>query len=107
MSGGQPLASAAPTAAAAPRGSSWARERAETALSLGFVTGYLTLIVVPWPRLCGPGRTAGPASGCRVESEAVAALKLSVIWAARRWSAMLGTITAWVLVRDRFPGGRS
>jgi ABC-type sulfate transport system permease component len=37
----------------------------------------------------------------------VAALKLSVIWAARRWSAMLGTITAWVLVRDRFPGGRS
>ena len=109
MSGGQPLASAAPTAAAAPRGSSWARERADTALSLGFVTGYLTLIVVlPLAAVVAASGEDGWSGFWSAVSnpEAVAALKLSVVVAvlAALVNAVFGTITAWVLVRDRFPG---
>ena len=109
VSGGQPLASAAPTAAAAPRGSSWARERAETALSLGFVTAYLTLIVVlPLAAVVAASGEDGWSGFWSAVSnpEAVAALKLSVVVAvlAALVNAVFGTITAWVLVRDHFRG---
>src|SRR5687767_2973869 len=84
-------------------------ERAATALSLGLVTTYLTLIVaLPIAALVFESTNAGARSFWEVVSspEAVAALRLT-LWtsiAVALISAVLGTITAWVLVRDEFPG---
>jgi sulfate/thiosulfate transport system permease protein len=104
-----PLASAAPTAAAAAGGWGWQRERAATALSLGFVTGYLSLIVVlPLAAVVAASGEGGWSAFWSAVSnpEAVAALKLSVVVAilAALTNAVFGTVTAWVLVRDRFRG---
>jgi sulfate transport system permease protein len=85
------------------------RERAGGALSLGFVTAYLSLIVVlPIAALIWASRADGTRAFWDVASspEAVAALKLSLVVAALAAlvNAVLGTITAWVLVRDDFRG---
>jgi sulfate transport system permease protein len=84
-------------------------ERASTALSLGLVTTYLSLIVaLPIAALIFESTNAGFHGFWQVVSspEAVAALKLT-LWtsiAVALINAVLGTITAWVLVRDSFRG---
>ena len=79
------------------------------ALSLGFTTAYLSVIVVlPIAALVWASRADGLSSFWTVVSapEAVAALKLSLGAAlvVSVTNAVLGTITAWVLVRDEFRG---
>jgi sulfate/thiosulfate transport system permease protein len=86
-----------------------ASERAGSALSLGFVGVFLTVVVVlPIAALVWASRTEGAAGFWDAVSspEAVAALKLSLGAAVvvTLFNAVLGTITAWVLVRDDFPG---
>ena len=84
-------------------------ERAATALSLGLVTTYLSLIVgLPIAALVFESTNGGWQGFWEVVSspEAVAALKLT-LWtsiAVALINAVLGTITAWVLVRDTFRG---
>jgi sulfate/thiosulfate transport system permease protein len=84
-------------------------ERASTALSLGLTTTYLSLIVaLPIAALLFESTNAGARGFWDVVSspEAVAALKLT-LWtsiAVALINAVLGTITAWVLVRDAFRG---
>ena len=84
-------------------------ERASTALSLGLVTTYLSLIVaLPIAALVFESTNAGWQGFWDVVSspEAVSALKLT-LWtsiAVALLNAVLGTITAWVLVRDDFRG---
>jgi sulfate transport system permease protein len=84
-------------------------ERASTALSLGLVTTYLSLIVaLPIAALVFESTNAGLQGFWEVVSspEAVAALKLT-LWtsiAVALLNGVLGTVTAWVLVRDSFRG---
>jgi sulfate transport system permease protein len=97
------------TASASPRPLRLQGERASTALSLGLTTTYLTLIVaLPIAALIFESTNAGARGFWEVVSgpEAVAALKLT-LWtsiAVALVNAVLGTITAWVLVRDSFRG---
>ncbi len=84
-------------------------ERAATALTLGLVTTYLTLIVaLPIAALVFESASAGARSFWEVVTspEAIAALKLTLATsiAVALINAVLGTITAWVLVRDSFRG---
>src|ERR671911_2170501 len=84
-------------------------ERATTALSLGLVTTYLSLIVgLPIAALIFESLNGGWEGFWEVVTspEAIAALKLT-LWtsiAVALINAVLGTITAWVLVRDDFRG---
>ncbi len=84
-------------------------ESASTALSLGLVTTYLALIVgLPIAALIFESTNGGWEGFWDVVTspEAVAALKLT-LWtsiAVALINAVLGTITAWVLVRDSFRG---
>jgi sulfate transport system permease protein len=84
-------------------------ERAATALTLGLVTSYLSLIVaLPIAALVFESLNGGWQDFWDVVTspEAVAALKLT-LWtsiAVALINAVLGTITAWVLVRDSFRG---
>ena len=84
-------------------------EGASTALSLGFVMTYLTLIVaLPIAALVFESTNGGWQGFWEAVSspEAVAALKLT-LWTSigvALLNAVLGTITAWVLVRDDFRG---
>ena len=84
-------------------------ERATTALSLGLVTTYLSLIVgLPIAALVFESTNGGWQGFWDVVTspEAIAALKLT-LWtsiAVALINAVLGTITAWVLVRDSFRG---
>src|SRR5215213_1425606 len=86
-------------------------EGASTALLLGFVTTYLSLIVaLPIAALVFESTNDGARPFWDVVSspEAVAALKLT-LWtsiAVALLNAVLGTITAWMLVRDDFRGKR-
>jgi sulfate/thiosulfate transport system permease protein len=85
---------------AVPRGS------AGDALSLGFVTAFLSVVVcLPIAALVSAS-TEGGFWAAVTGSEAVAALKLTLMLAAAAAlvNAVLGTITAWVLVRDEFRG---
>ena len=101
---------APPTAAAPPR--PWVSSgRAESALSLGFVTTFLSVVVaLPIAALVWESRSDGAGSFWDAVSsaEAVAALKLTLVLAliVSLVNAVAGTITAWVLVRDSFPGKR-
>src|SRR5207302_6214772 len=105
---GRPLASVA-EALAAPRSVRHSGERASTALSLGFVTAFLSVVVaLPMAALVWASSKDG-ANGfwsAVTNPEAVAALKLSLVVAALATvtNAVLGTVTAWVLVRDDFRG---
>jgi sulfate transport system permease protein len=103
------VASAAPTAALRARSSRRQSARAGTALSLGIVSIFLTIVVVlPIAALIWESKKQGGASFWQVVSspEAVAALKLTLGTAlvVALLNAVLGTVTAWVLVRDDFPG---
>src|SRR5215204_184210 len=84
-------------------------ERASTALSLGLVTTYLSLIVgLPIAALIFESMNGGWEGfwDAVTSPEAVAALKLTLATsiAVALINAVLGTITAWVLVRDSFRG---
>jgi sulfate transport system permease protein len=92
-----------------PRRARAPRDRAATALSLGFVTLFLTVMVaLPIAALVWEARSDGAQSfwDAVTEPQAVAALKLTLGAAAivSLLNAVLGTITAWVLVRDEFRG---
>lgn len=85
------------------------RERAATALSLGLVTTYLSLIVaLPIAALVFESTNAGARGFWEVVTspEAMAALKLTLgaSIAVALINAVMGTVTAWVLVRDSFRG---
>ncbi|MDX6423826.1 MAG: sulfate/thiosulfate transport system permease protein [Gaiellaceae bacterium] len=84
-------------------------ERASTALSLGLVTTYLTLIVaLPIAALVFESTYAGARGLWEVVSspESMAALKLTLgtSVAVALINGVMGTVTAWVLVRDSFRG---
>ena len=84
-------------------------ERLGTSLTLGIVTTFLGVVVVlPVAALVWQSKQAGGHSfwSAVTSPEALAALKLSlgagVVVALL--NGVLGTVTAWVLVRDEFPG---
>src|SRR4051812_16919942 len=84
-------------------------ERAGTALSLGFVMTFLGVIVaLPIAALVWSATKNGTGGFWDVVSseQAVAAVKLSLVMAALAalTNGVLGTMTAWMLVRDDFPG---
>ena len=84
-------------------------ERAQTALSLGFVTAFLSAVVVlPIAAVVWESRANGASSFWSVvsDSQAVSALELSLVAAliVAAINAVTGTIIAWVLVRDDFRG---
>jgi sulfate/thiosulfate transport system permease protein len=90
-----------------PRRARTSGDRAAAALSLGFVTLFLTVLVaLPIAALVWEARSDGAQSFWDAVSspEAVAALKLTIGAAAAVsvLNAVLGTVTAWVLVRDDF-----
>ncbi len=85
------------------------REGAETALSLGFVTAFLSVIVaLPIAALIWSSRADGLSGFWSDVSapQAVAALKLTLAASAlvALTNAVFGTVIAWVLVRDDFRG---
>jgi sulfate transport system permease protein len=92
-----------------PRSARVSKDRAETALSLGIVTTFLTLVVaLPIAALVWEAKSAGGQSFWDAVSapEAVSALKLTLgaSLVVSLLNAVLGTVTAWVLVRDDFRG---
>ena len=85
------------------------REGAGAALSLGFVITFLSVIVaLPIAALVWSSTKLGGTGFWDVvtSGEALAALKLSLGMAALAalTNAVLGTVTAWMLVRDEFRG---
>jgi sulfate transport system permease protein len=75
----------------------------------GFVATFLSVVVaLPIAALtwAAVGGGAGDFWHTVSSAEAVAAIKLSLVMAAlaAAANAVLGTVTAWVLVRERFPG---
>jgi sulfate transport system permease protein len=97
------------TAASPATRPSGAAARAGSALSLGFVTTFLSVIVIlPLAALAWESADGGAGSFWEAVSspQAVAALKLTLVasLAVSVVNAVLGTITAWVLVRDDFRG---
>jgi len=92
-----------------PRRARVSRDSTGTALSLGFVTTFLMVFVgLPLAALMWEATSEGTQSFRDAVSspEAVAALKLTVgaSLAVSLVNAVLGTITAWVLIRDDFRG---
>ena len=84
-------------------------ERAYAALSFGFTTSFLLVIVaLPISALVWKSTNGGWSGFWEAVSspEAVAAIKITLVAAASAalLNAVLGTITAWVLVRDDFRG---
>jgi sulfate transport system permease protein len=92
-----------------PRPARVSSDRAETALLLGIVTTVLTLVVaLPIAALLWEAKSAGAESfwDAVTTPEAVSALKLTLgaSLVVSLFNAVLGTVTAWVLVRDEFRG---
>jgi sulfate/thiosulfate transport system permease protein len=82
-----------------------------SALGAGLLTAYLSvLVLLPISALLASAAKGGPAAFWRSVSspEAVAALKLTLVASAIVVvvNALFGTLIAWVLVRDEFPGKR-
>lgn len=101
--------SAAGIAAGRPRRAYRRAGYPSTSLALGAVTTFLTVVVVlPIAALAWESKKQGGDAFWRIVSspEAVAALKLTLgaAVAVALVNGVLGTLTAWVLVRDRFPG---
>ena len=102
-------ASTGDSAVAVPRRTRAHSDRAATALSVGFVTLFLSVLVaLPIAALIWEATSEGTQSFWDAVSapEAVAALKLTLLASlgVSVLNAVLGTITAWVLVRDDFRG---
>ena len=103
------MATPASDTAALPRPAKPHSDRAATALSVGFITLFLSvLVLLPIAALIWEATSEGSRSFWDAVSspEAVAALKLTLIASlgVSLLNAVLGTITAWVLVRDDFRG---
>lgn len=103
------MVSQASATAVTPRPRRASRDRTGTVLSLGFVTTFLTIMVaLPIAALVWQARSDGAQSFWDAISspQSVAALKLTVgtSIAVSVVNAVLGTVTAWVLVRDEFHG---
>jgi sulfate/thiosulfate transport system permease protein len=103
------VATPASDTVAAPRRSKPHTDRAATALSVGLVTLFLSvLVLLPIAALMWEATSEGKQSFWDAVSspQAVAALKLTLVasLAVSVLNAVLGTITAWVLVRDDFRG---
>jgi sulfate/thiosulfate transport system permease protein len=86
-----------------------AHSRPGAALAQGLATAYLSLIVLlPLAALVWHARGGGLEAfrTAITEPQAVSALKLTLAAsvAVALINAVMGTIVAWVLVRDRFPG---
>ncbi len=104
-----PPASAVAAPAPRPRAARLSGERASTALSLGIVTSYLTILVgLPIAALVWASTGDGAQGFWDAVSspQSVAALKLTLgaSVAAALVNAVMGTVIAWVLVRDDFRG---
>jgi sulfate/thiosulfate transport system permease protein len=87
------------------------RSRAGSALGAGVLGVYLSvLVLLPIAALLANAAKGGPAAFWQEvpSPEAVAALKLTLVVSAIvvAVNALAGTLIAWVLVRDRFPGKR-
>lgn len=103
---------APPVELAAPAPAVRVRKRGEgagTALSLGYVTLFLSVVVLlPLAALIWEARRDGVGSFWEVASspQSVAALKLTLgaSLGVALLNGILGTVTAWVLVRDEFRG---
>ena len=100
---------AQPLASAAARHRRQAGDRVGTALSLGLVTTFLSVMVVlPIAALIVSSSEEGWSGfwDAISQPQAVAALKLTLVTslAVSVVNAVLGTITAWVLIRDEFRG---
>jgi sulfate transport system permease protein len=99
----------ASVAVAESRAGGASRDSVGAALSLGFVTTFLVVIVgLPIAALMWEAKSGGAQTFWSAVSspQAVAALKvtLGAAFAVAALNAVLGTITAWVLVRDDFRG---
>ena len=99
----------ASSVAASARRAGAAGERAQTALSLGLVTSFLSVVVLlPMAALVWQSSAEGAHGFWAAVSapQSVAALKLTLCasLAVAAINAVLGTLTAWVLERDDFPG---
>jgi sulfate transport system permease protein len=113
---GGPGAPARPalSASAAPVPSWWAarsgqNSRRGTSLGLGLVTLYLSfLVLIPLGAVVWKSQSDGWSAGWHqvTSPEAAAALKLTLAISAgvALFNLVMGTIIAWVLVRDDFPG---
>jgi sulfate/thiosulfate transport system permease protein len=87
------------------------RRRGGSALGRGLLGVYLSvLVLLPLAALLASAAEGGPSAFWQSVSspEAVAALKLTLIVSAIvvAINALFGTLIAWVLVRDEFPGKR-
>jgi sulfate transport system permease protein len=87
------------------------RQHGGSALGRGLLGVYLSvLVLLPLAALLASAAKGGPAAFWQSVSspEAVAALKLTLIVSAIvvAINALFGTLIAWVLVRDEFPGKR-
>ena len=103
------MATPASPTVAAPRRAKPHTDRAAAALSVGFITLFLSvLVLLPIAALIWEATSEGSQSFWDAVSspEAVAALKLTLVasLAVSVLNAVLGTVTAWVLVRDDFRG---
>ena len=92
-----------------PRGTARAGGRASTAVSVGLISTFLTVVVVlPIAALVWESKQNGAHAFWRVVTspEALAALKLTfgAALVVVLVNTVLGTVTAWVLVRDDFRG---
>ena len=97
----------APAVAAHPRAIS--RPGSGGRLSVGVATGYLSVIVLlPLAALAWRSTEGGWTAfwDAVTDPQAVAALKITLLLslAVVAINAVVGTVTAWVLVRDSFPG---
>jgi sulfate/thiosulfate transport system permease protein len=93
------------------RGAFPAGERLTTAFGGGLLAGYLSvLVLLPVSALLASAASGGSAVFWQSVSspEAVAALKLTLVVSAIVVvvNALFGTLIAWVLIRDEFPGKR-
>jgi sulfate transport system permease protein len=103
------VATPANVAAAEPRRVARPSGAAGTAVSLGIVTTFLTvLVVLPVAALVWEAKSEGRQTfwDAVTAPEAVAALKLTLgaSLVVALLNALFGTLTAWVLVRDDFRG---
>jgi sulfate transport system permease protein len=99
----------ASVAVAESRAGGASRDSVAAALSLGFVTTFLVVIIgLPIAALMWEAKSGGAQTFWSAVSspQAVAALKvtLGAAFAVAALNAVLGTVTAWVLVRDDFRG---
>jgi len=100
-----------PAPAAPPRPAARAKRRVSTGIELGIATMYLSfLVVIPLAALVwrGVGGGWGDFWDNVTSPEALSALKLTIVLSliVALVNAAMGTLIAWVMVRDSFPGQR-